>query len=133
LWTTLKGMLPVKHKAARVFDVVNVNGKQVALLSVPKRTGAFIEKAILVGETQDSIAIDTSLAVPVRFGHAANDPVDVVLAFASPDHDAHAGMLSALAHRLADGLGDKLRAATSNGDAVAVLNEVIEDVRTPVR
>jgi PTS system ascorbate-specific IIA component len=74
-----------------------------------------------------------TLAVPVRFGHAANDPVDVVLAFASPDHDAHAGMLSALAHRLADGLGDKLRAATSNGDAVAVLNEVIEDVRTPVR
>lgn len=66
MWTTLKGMLPVKHKAARVFDVVNVNGKQVALLSVPKRTGAFIEKAILVGETQDSIAIDTSLAVPVR-------------------------------------------------------------------
>ena len=59
-------MLPVKLKAAGVFNVVNLNGKQVALLSVPKCAGAFIEKAILVGETQDSVAIDTSLAVPVR-------------------------------------------------------------------
>jgi hypothetical protein len=45
-------MLPVKHKAASVFDVVNLNGKQVALLSAPKCAGAFIEKAILVGEAQ---------------------------------------------------------------------------------
>ena len=74
-----------------------------------------------------------TLTVPVRFGHAANDPVDVVLAFASPDHDAHAGMLSALAHRLGEGFDEQLRAATSDGDAVALLNEVIEDVRTPVR
>jgi hypothetical protein len=52
LWTTLKDMLPVKHKAASVFNVVNLNGKQVALLSAPKCAGAFIEKAILVGEAQ---------------------------------------------------------------------------------
>jgi hypothetical protein len=65
LWTTFKGMLPVKHKAARVFDPINLNGKQVALLSVSKCAGAFIEKAILVGEAQDSVAIYASLAVPV--------------------------------------------------------------------
>jgi PTS system ascorbate-specific IIA component len=74
-----------------------------------------------------------TLDVPVRFGHPTNDPVDVVLAFASPDGDAHAGLLSALAHRLSAGFDDQLRAAASSEDAVTLLNEVIEDVRTPVR
>ena len=74
-----------------------------------------------------------TLDVPVRFGHPANDPVDVVLAFASPDHDAHAELLSSLAHRLSAGLDDKLRAATSDAEAVALLDEVIEDVGKAVR
>src|SRR4029453_7921607 len=62
---TLKRMLPVKHEAVRVFDLVNLDGKQVALPGVPKRAVPFIGKAILVGETQDSVMIDASLAAPV--------------------------------------------------------------------
>ena len=47
-----EGYAPVKHTAASVFNVVNLNGKQVAHFSAPKCAGAFIEKAILVGEAQ---------------------------------------------------------------------------------
>ena len=68
MWTTLKGMLPVKHKAARVFDVVNLDGKQVGLRGAPKRARPFIEKAILVSKTQDPVVIDASLAAPVGRG-----------------------------------------------------------------
>jgi ascorbate PTS system EIIA or EIIAB component len=68
------------------------------------------------------------LAIPVFFGHPENDPVDIVLAFGSPDKNAHVGLLSALARRLADGLGDRLRAAASDVDARAQLEKVIDDV-----
>jgi PTS system ascorbate-specific IIA component len=70
-----------------------------------------------------------TLAEPVTFGHPANDPVDLVLAFASPDRSAHVGLLAALARRLADGLGTHLRAAASDDAAAALLQEVINDVR----
>jgi PTS system ascorbate-specific IIA component len=70
---------------------------------------------------------------PVAFGHQVNDPVAVVLAFSSPDRDAHVGLLAALARRLADGLGDQLRTAASDDAAVALLQEVIDDVSSPVR
>jgi PTS system ascorbate-specific IIA component len=74
-----------------------------------------------------------TLAAPVAFGHPSNDPVDVVLAFSSPDHDAHVGLLAALARRLTNGLDRQLRTATADAAAVAFLQEVIDDVRTPVR
>jgi PTS system ascorbate-specific IIA component len=74
-----------------------------------------------------------TLAPPVAFGHPVNDPVAVVLAFASPDRNAHIGLLAALARRLADGLGDQLRTAVSDDAAVALLQEVIDDVSSPVR
>lgn len=74
-----------------------------------------------------------TLATPVAFGHPTNDPVAVVLAFASPDRNAHIGLIAALARRLAVGLGDQLRTATSDDDAVALLQEVIDDVGSPVR
>ena len=74
-----------------------------------------------------------TFAPPVPFGHPTNDPVDVVLAFASPDRNAHVGLLAALARRLADGLGDQLRTAASDDAAVALLQEVIDDVGTAVR
>ena len=69
-----------------------------------------------------------TLAVPVMFGHPSNDPVDVVLAFASPDRNAHVGMLAALARHLARGLRDRLLTATSNSIAITRLQEVVDDV-----
>jgi PTS system ascorbate-specific IIA component len=53
----------------------------------------------------------TRLARPVEFGHADNDPVDLVIAFASPDADAHVAALSTLARALGAGLADRLRDA----------------------
>ena len=67
------------------------------------------------------------LARPVRFGHPANDPVDVVLAFSSPDRDAHVGLLGAVARALTAGLADRLRAAPTDDAAVALLREVTEN------
>ncbi len=69
-----------------------------------------------------------TLAVPVEFGHPCNDPVDVVVAFTSPDAGAHIGLLAALARHLGEGLPEKLRAATSDSDAAARLREVVDDV-----
>jgi PTS system ascorbate-specific IIA component len=69
------------------------------------------------------------LSTPVRFGHPKNDPVDVVIAFSSPDSIAHVSLLSRLAARLAEGLADELRAAASDDDATAVLQEVARDQR----
>jgi PTS system ascorbate-specific IIA component len=75
-----------------------------------------------------------TLARPVAFGHPTNDPVDVVLAFASPDARAHMGLLAALARRLAGGLLETLRAASSDAVATARLKEVVDDVdEQPVR
>jgi PTS system ascorbate-specific IIA component len=74
-----------------------------------------------------------TLHSPVRFGHPTNDPVDVVIAFASPDHDSHVGLLAALARRLGDELPRQLRMAPSNDVAVALLQEVVDDVGLPVR
>ena len=74
-----------------------------------------------------------TLAAPVRFGHASNDPVDLVLAFASPDHAMHIGLLAALAQRLGDELPTQLRTAPSDDAAVALLQEVVDDVGQPVR
>jgi PTS system ascorbate-specific IIA component len=65
------------------------------------------------------------LARPVAFGHAANDPVDVVFAFCSPDRDSHVGLLSALARQLVSGLADRLRAAPDGDTAARILSEVI--------
>ena len=42
------------------------------------------------------------LAEPVEFGHATNDPVTLVIGLAAKDHDAHIGVMSALAGVLAD-------------------------------
>ena len=44
----------------------------------------------------------TGLAAPVRFGHAHNDPVRLVVGLAAIDHDGHSSALSRLARMLAD-------------------------------
>jgi PTS system ascorbate-specific IIA component len=65
---------------------------------------------------------------PVRFGHHDNDPVDLVLAFGSPDRGSHVGLLSSLARHLAEGLADRLRVAASEADALGLLERVVNDV-----
>lgn len=64
------------------------------------------------------------LAVPVEFGHDQNDPVDVVLAFGSPDDAAHLALLQNLAEHLLQGLADQLRLAPDRATAVRALAAV---------
>lgn len=63
----------------------------------------------------------------VRFGHEQNDPVDVVLAFGSPDRETHVGLLAALAKHLLHGLADELREVSSDDAASQLLRTVIDD------
>jgi PTS system ascorbate-specific IIA component len=77
-----------------------------------------------------AVALGVSVAVldhPVYFGHDANDPVDVVFAFCSPDRESHVGLLASLARRLVSGLADRLRAAPDDEAAAGLLTEVIGD------
>lgn len=55
-----------------------------------------------------------SLAAPVSFGHATNDPVRLVVGLAATDHDGHIEIMSALAAVLADPVAlEELLAADS--------------------
>ncbi|GGQ31945.1 PTS system ascorbate-specific IIA component [Actinomadura coerulea] len=67
----------------------------------------------------------TRLAAPVEFGHPDNDPVDLLLAFCTPDPDAHVGTLSGLARALSGGLADRLRAASGEDDLARILKEAL--------
>ncbi|GAA4396787.1 PTS sugar transporter subunit IIA [Actinomadura sp. NPDC048032] len=67
----------------------------------------------------------TRLAGPVEFGHPDNDPVDLLLAFCTPDPDAHVGTLSGLARALSGGLADRLRAASGEDDLARILKEAL--------
>ncbi|MFI0481222.1 PTS sugar transporter subunit IIA [Actinomadura sp. 9N215] len=67
----------------------------------------------------------TRLAAPVEFGHPDNDPVDLLLAFCTPDPDAHVGTLSGLARALSAGLADRLRAASGQDDLTRTLKEAL--------
>jgi len=67
------------------------------------------------------------LREPVSFGHPENDPVDLVLAFGSPDPQSHVGLLSALARHLVADLAERLRSAASDAEARRMLQEVVSD------
>jgi ascorbate PTS system EIIA or EIIAB component len=69
-----------------------------------------------------------TLREPVEFGHAENDPVDVVFAFGSPDRDQHVGLLGALARRLTEGLADDLRKAGDESEVTRLMEEVASAV-----
>lgn len=69
-----------------------------------------------------------TLREAVEFGHAENDPVDVVFAFGSPDRDQHVELLGALARRLTEGLADELRGAADEEAAGRLMEGVAADV-----
>ncbi|WP_242892349.1 PTS sugar transporter subunit IIA [Actinomadura litoris] len=69
----------------------------------------------------------TRLAAPVEFGHPDNDPVDLLLAFCTPDPNVHVGTLAALARALSGGLADRLRAAAGRDDLARELKEALPD------
>lgn len=59
-----------------------------------------------------------SLQTPIEFGHAANDPVSLVVGLAAPDHESHIEVMSALAGVLAD--GDRMKELTAAGTPARV-------------
>lgn len=64
-----------------------------------------------------------TLATPVEFGNPANDPVDLVIAFAAVDKDAHLESLQAITQLLLDEPRLALvRAATNDDELRAALS-----------
>nr|WP_241428945.1 PTS sugar transporter subunit IIA [Agrococcus sp. ARC_14] len=63
-----------------------------------------------------------SLAEPVPFGHAVNDPVRLVVGLAAVDHDGHIEIMSALAAVLAD---DAVLAELLAADSPATVRELL--------
>lgn len=61
---------------------------------------------------------------PVEFGSKSNDPVDLVFAFASPDHEQHVSALSALADFIETGDNlERLRGARTADELYTVIEE----------
>lgn len=73
------------------------------------------------GVTRQGVAVIT-LEKPVEFGNRANDPVDVVIAFAAEDKEAHLATLQSIAALLIDGqtLGE-VRMANDDAELEAAL------------
>ncbi|MFO7944348.1 MAG: PTS sugar transporter subunit IIA [Anaerolineales bacterium] len=69
-----------------------------------------------------------TLSDPVLFHHPQNDPVDLILAFGSPDNQQHIHLLTALAEGLSGGLADDLRRSSTQKAAEQVMEEVLKDV-----
>ncbi|TCP50089.1 PTS system IIA component (L-Asc family) [Tamaricihabitans halophyticus] len=69
-----------------------------------------------------------TLTTPVAFGHPDNDPVDLLIAFCTPDSDAHIAALSTVAKALASGLAERLRAATNDDELTTTLREALPSV-----
>jgi PTS system ascorbate-specific IIA component len=63
-----------------------------------------------------------TLAAPVEFGHAANDPVRLVIGLAAVDADQHTGALARLARVLAD---DARRAALTDAASAAEARDLL--------
>ena len=63
-----------------------------------------------------------SLAKPINFGHAANDPVRLVVGLAAVDHDSHLATMSNLAGVLSGDI-DRLLEATTPEQLRALIRE----------
>lgn len=65
------------------------------------------------------------LASPVAFGHAANDPVSLVIGLAALDHTAHIEVLKAVAGVLSNRRARaRLDAATSEDEVRSILTDI---------
>jgi ascorbate PTS system EIIA or EIIAB component len=68
-----------------------------------------------------------TLATPVAFGNAANDPVDLVIGLAALDHDGHLEMMSELAAVISEEETlAALRAAKSAEEVQSVIDSVTQ-------
>lgn len=112
-----------RHYADRCVALVHENGPYIVLAP-----GIALAHARPEDGARELALGAITLQTPVAFGHESNDPVDVVLVFASPDAQMHVGLLASLARHLTDGLGERLRAAASDAAAAARLQEVVDDV-----
>lgn len=73
---------------------------------------------------QTAIAIAT-LAQPVKFGNAANDPVDLVIILASVDANAHLSIMRQIVGFLNSKANlEWLREATTAADATAIADQI---------
>lgn len=66
-----------------------------------------------------------TLATPVEFGNAANDPVDLVIGLAALDHDGHLEMMSELAAVISE---EETLAALRAAESAAEVQSVIDSV-----
>jgi ascorbate PTS system EIIA or EIIAB component len=74
------------------------------------------------GVVRPGLALVT-LTSPVEFGHATNDPVDVVIAFAAVDKSMHVQALQQLAGLLGDEpTVERIRAATTDGELLEAIH-----------
>lgn len=101
-------------------DVVEQHGPYIVL--APGL--ALVHARPETGGLQVGVAV-TRLAEPTPFGHAKNDPVDLLLAFCTPDDSAHVELLGRLARALGGGLAERLRTANDEAD----LRRIFEEVR----
>lgn len=62
---------------------------------------------------------------PVTFGHQANDPVDLLISFCSPDDNQHITALASLGKALAGGLAQQLREAPGAPELETRLKEAL--------
>ena len=69
----------------------------------------------------------THLAHPVASGHSANDPVDLLISFCSPDKKQHLTALTSLGRALHAGLADRLRGAADADELKHHLEETFRD------
>jgi len=102
-----------------------------AMISIVEKLGAYIVLApgiaIPHARPEDG-ALNVGLSIvvlakPVEFG-SPNDPVKVVIAFASPDKTSHLSLLKLLAELLQDAIAvEKLKNAKSVEDVKVILKE----------
>jgi ascorbate PTS system EIIA or EIIAB component len=105
--------------ADRCVEVVEENGPYMVLAP-----GLALAHARPEDGVRQLCLASTTLTEPVEFGHPDNDPVDLVIAFGSPDDSSHIALLQSLAEHLMGGLADTLRSAGDAQTAITGLTEV---------
>lgn len=105
-------------------DVVTAHGPYIVL--APGL--ALVHARPEAGGTGVGVAV-TRLAHPVESGHDANDPVDLLISFCSPDKEQHVQALASLGRALSGGLADRLRAAAGVDEQKHQIKEALDGSR----